>query len=75
MPKSKSNCFQQKINDFEKIDPKAFWKLINSLVGKSHKSNHLTGIELQDKNIVDDSEISVAFNDYIFYKYWAKINC
>jgi hypothetical protein len=47
MPKSKSNYFQQKIKDCEKIDPKVTWKLINSLVGKSHKSNHVTKIELE----------------------------
>ena len=44
MRKSKSNYFQQKIKDCEKIDPKATWKLINSLVGKSHKSNHVSEI-------------------------------
>ena len=64
MRKSKSNYFQQKIKDCEKIDPKATWKLINSLVGKSHKSNHVTEIELEGKNTVDGSEISEAFNDY-----------
>ena len=47
MRKSKSNDFQQKIKDCEKIDPKVTWKLINSLVGKSHKSNHVTEIELE----------------------------
>jgi hypothetical protein len=47
MRKSKSNYFQQKIKDCEKIDPKVTWKLINSLVGKSHKSNHVTEIELE----------------------------
>jgi hypothetical protein len=64
MRKSKSNCFQQKIKDCENIDPKATWKLINSLVGKPQKSNHVTEIELDDKNTVDGSEISEAFNDY-----------
>ncbi len=64
MRKSKSNYFQQKIKDCEKIDPKATWKLINSLVGKSHKSNHVTEIEYEGKNTVDGSEISEAFNDY-----------
>ena len=64
MRKSKSNYFQQKIKDCEKIDPKATWKLINSLVGKSRKSNHVTEIELEGKNPVDGSEISESFNDY-----------
>jgi hypothetical protein len=64
MRKSKSNYFQQKIKDCEKIDPKATWKLINYLVGKSHKSNHVTEIELEGKNTVDGSDISEAFNDY-----------
>ena len=64
MRKSKSNYFQQKIKDCENIDPKATWKLINSLVGKSHKSNHVTEIELEGKNTVDGSEISKAFNEY-----------
>ena len=64
MQKRKSNYFQQRIKDCEKIDPKATWKLINSLVGKSHKSNHVTEIELEGKNTVDGSEINEAFNDY-----------
>ena len=50
--------------DCEKIDPKATWKSINSLVGKSHKSNHVTEIQYEGKNTVDGSEISEAFNDY-----------
>ncbi len=62
--KSKSNYFQQKIQDCEKIDRKATWKLINSLVGKSHKSNHVTEIEYEGKNTVDGTEISEMFNDY-----------
>ncbi len=56
--------FNKKIKDCEKIDPKATWKLINSLVGKSHKSNHVTETEYEGKNTVDGSEISEAFNDY-----------
>jgi hypothetical protein len=64
MRKSKSNYFQQKIKDCEKIDRKATWKLINSLVGKSHKSNRVTEIELESKITVDGSEISEAFDDY-----------
>jgi hypothetical protein len=64
MQKRKSNYFQQRIKDCEKIDPKATWKLINSLVGKSHKSNHVTEIEVEDKNTVHGSEINEEFNDY-----------
>ena len=64
MRKSKAKYFQQKINDCEENDPKATRKLINCLVGKSHKSNPVTEIELEGKSIVDGSEISEAFNDY-----------
>ena len=72
MRKCKSNYFQQKIKDCEKIDPKATWKLTNSLVGKSHKSNHVTDFELEGKNTVDGSEISEACNDY-FINIWPKL--
>ena len=56
--------FNKKLRIVKRLIPKATWKLINSLVGKSHKSNHVTEIELEGKNTVDGSEISEAYNDY-----------
>ena len=37
--KSKSKYYQQKIEKCEKTNPKATWRLINSLTGTSYKSN------------------------------------
>ena len=64
MRKSKSRYYQQKIEECEKTNPKATWRLINNLTGKSHKSNYVTEIELDNGSVVSGSDISEAFNDY-----------
>ena len=62
--KSKSKYYQQKIEECEKTNPKATWRLINSLTGTSYKSNYVTEIELDNGSVVSGSDLSEAFNDY-----------
>ena len=65
MRKSKLRYYCQKIGECNKIDPKTTWKLINSLTGRASKpSGRVNEIEIDDKIISDDENISESFNDF-----------
>ena len=64
MRESKLRYYQQKNEECEKTNLKATWRLIDNLTGKSHKSNYVTEIELDNRSVVSGSDISEAFNDY-----------
>lgn len=50
MRKAKSDYFRLKIDASKATDPKAGWKLINSLTGKGNKSSPVNDILVNDKN-------------------------
>ena len=52
-----------KIDASKATDPKAGWKLINSLTGKGNKSSPINDILVNDKIVSDDKDISESFND------------
>ena len=62
--KSKSRYYCKKIGECNKNDAKNTWKLINSLTGHSSVSKHINEIEVDDKTIRDDKNISEAFNEF-----------
>ena len=53
-----------KINASKATDPKAGWKLINSLTGRGNKSSPVNDILVRDKIVSDDQHISKSFNDF-----------
>jgi len=64
MRKAKSDYFRLKIDECKATDPKAGWKLINSLTGRGNKSSPVNDIFVNDKNVSDDKDISESFNDF-----------
>ena len=60
MRKAKSDCacFRLKIDGSNATDPKAGWKLINSLTGRGNKSSPVNDILVNDKIVSDDKDIS-----------------
>ena len=64
MRKAKSDYFRLKIDASKATDPKAGWKLINSLTGRGNKSSPVNDILVNDKIVSDDKDISESFNDF-----------
>ena len=64
MCKAKSDNFRMKIDVSKATDPKAGWKLINSLTGRGNKFSPVNDILVNDKIVSDDKDISVSFNDF-----------
>ena len=64
MRKAKSDYFRLKIDASKATDPKAGWKLINSLTGRGNKSSPVNDILVRDKIVSDDQHISKSFNDF-----------
>ena len=62
--KNKSSYFREKIAECNKNDAKNTWKLINSLMSRSNKSNLIKEIKIDDQIISKNDKISEAFNDY-----------
>ena len=58
MRKVKSDYFRLKIDASKATDPKAGWKLINSLTGRGNKSSPVNDILVNDKIVSDDQHIS-----------------
>ena len=56
--------FHLNIDASKVTDPKAGWKLINSLTGRGNKSSPVNDILVNDKIVSDDKDISVSFNDF-----------
>ena len=65
MRTAKSDCFRRKINASKVTDPKAGWKLINSLTGRGNKSSPVNDILVNDRIVSDDEDISESFNDFL----------
>ena len=64
MRKTKSDYFRLKIDVSKATDPRAGWKLINSLIGRGNKSSPVNDILVNDKIVSDDKDISESFNDF-----------
>ena len=64
MRKVKSDYFRMKIDVSKATDPKAGWKLINSLTGRGNKSSPVNDSLVCDKIVSDDKDISESFNDF-----------
>ena len=64
MRKAKSDYFCWKIDASKATDPKAGWKLINSLTSRGNKSSPVNDILVKDKIFSDDKDISESFNDF-----------
>ena len=64
MLKAKSDYFRLKIDPSKPTDPKAGWKLINSLTGKGNKSSPVNDILVNGKIVSDNKDISELFNDF-----------
>ena len=64
MRKAKSDYFRLKIDASKATDPKAGWKLINSLTGRGNKTSPVNDILVNDKIASDDKDISESFNDF-----------
>ena len=66
MRKAKSDYFRLKIDASKATDPKAGWKLINSLTGRGNKSSPVNDFLVNDKIVSDDNDqhISESFNDF-----------
>ena len=47
--KNKSSYFREKIAECNRNHPKNTWKLINSLMGRNDKSNHIKEIKIDDQ--------------------------
>ena len=63
MRKAKS-YFRLQIDASKATDPKAGWKLINSLTGWGNRSSPVNDILVNDKTVSDDKDISELFNDF-----------
>ena len=57
----------------EKNDPKTTWKLINYLIGGASKTKHVNEIEIDDKIIRNDENISEAFNEFFIINIGPKL--
>ena len=64
MRKAKSDYFRLKIDVSKATDPKAGWKLINSLTGRGNKSSPVNDILVNDKIVSGDNDISESINDF-----------
>ena len=64
MRKAKSDYFRLKIDASKATDPKAGWKLINSLTGRGNKSSPVNDIHVNDKIVSGDNDISESINDF-----------
>ena len=64
MRKARSDNFRLKIDASKATDPKAGWKLINSLTGRGNKSSPVNDILVNDKIVSDDQHISESFNAF-----------
>ena len=64
MRTAKSDYFRRKIDASKATDPKAGWKLINSLTGRGNKSSPVNDILVNDRIVSDDEDISESFNDF-----------
>ena len=56
--------FRLKIDASKATDPKAGWKLINSLTGTGNKPSPVNDILVNDKIVSDNKNISESFNDF-----------
>ena len=63
----------QKIGECNKNDPKTTWKIINYFIGRAGKTKHINEIEIDDKIIRNDENISEAFNEF-FINIGPKLN-
>ena len=64
MRKAKSDYVRPKIDASKATDPKAGWKVINSLTGRGNRSSPVNDILVNDKIVSDDKDISESFNDF-----------
>ena len=55
--KNKSSHFREKIAECNINDPKNTWKLINSLMSRNNKSNHIKEIKINDQVLSKNDEI------------------
>ncbi len=65
MRKTKAEFYHREIGECAKLsDLKKTWSLINSLTGKNNKSNSITEISVNNRNISNSKLIAEAFNEY-----------
>ena len=64
MRTAKSDYFGRNIDASKATDPKAGWKLINSLTGRGNKYSSVNDILVNDRIVSDDKDISESFNDF-----------
>ena len=65
MRKTKAEFYHREIGECAKLsDLKKTWSLINSLTGKNNKSNNITEISVNNRNISNSKLIAEAFNEY-----------